>query len=447
MTEVTAEPAPITAAARRGDYVLRTVEERGVRFVRLWFVDVLGLLKSFAIPVSELEEALEEGVGIDGSSLEGTARLEERDAIAHPDPATFQVLPWRPGSLVARMFCDVRLPDGPPFPGDSRHALRRVLGQAAELGYTFQVGPEVEFFLFAEPGKGEEPRPLDDGTYFDLTSLDVGSDFRRRTIEYLEQMGIPVKASHHEAAASQHEMDLRHTDAMSMADSLTTFRLAVKEVARELGVYATFMPKPTDGAAGSGMHLHCSLFEEDRNAFWTAAEREPLSGTGRAFLAGVLAHAPELTAVTNQWVNSYKRLATGFEAPEHVAWTRRGNPSLVRLPSNRPGKEAAARIELRSPDPACNPYLAFALLLAAGLRGIERGYQLPAESNGEPVDGAERLPQDLREATDAFDRSELARETLGDTICDWFVANKRREWEDYRRTVTEFDRSRLLGLL
>jgi glutamine synthetase len=437
----------MTPAQRRGEYVLRSVEERGVRFVRLWFVDVLGLLKSFAIPVSELEEALEEGVGIDGSSLEGNARRQERDAIAHPDPGTFQVLPWRPGSLVARMFCDVRLPSGVPYPGDSRHALHGMLAHAAELGYTFQVGPEVEFFLFAEPGRGEEPQPLDDGTYFDLTSLDVGSDFRRRTIEYLEQMGIPVKASHHEAAASQHEMDLRHTDAMSMADSLTTFRLAVKEVARELGVYATFMPKPTDGAPGSGMHLHLSLFEEDRNAFWTPEEEAPLSEVGRAFLAGLLAHAPELTAVTNQWVNSYKRLATGFEAPEHVAWTRRGDPSLVRLPSNRPGKVAAARIELRSPDPACNPYLALALILAAGLRGIERGYQLPAESNGEPIDGAQRLPQDLREATEAFDRSDLARETLGDTICDWFVANKRREWEDYRRTVTELDRTRLLSLL
>ena len=431
---------------RRGEYVLRTVGKRGVRFVRLWFVDVLGLLKSFAIPVSELEQALEEGVGIDGSSLEGSARRHERDAIAHPDPATFQVLPWRPGSLVARMFCDVRQPDGSHYPGDSRHALRRVLSHAAELGYTFQIGPEVEFFLFAEPGEGEEePRPLDSGASFDLTPLDVGSDFRRRTIEYLEEMGIPVKASHHEVAASQHEMDLRHTDAMEMADSLTTFRLAVKEVAAELGVYATFMPKPIDGAAGSGMHLHCSLFEDDRNAFWTD-EDAPLSPVGRRFLAGVLAHAPELTAVGNQWVNSYRRLATGFEAPEHVAWTRRGSPSLVRLPSNRPDKEAAARVELRSPDPACNPYLTFALLLAAGLRGIERGYELPAESNG-ASDGLDRLPQDLREATDAFDRSKLARETLGDTICDWFVANKRREWEAYRRTVTELDRARLLKLL
>ena len=434
-------------AAHRDEYVLRSVAERGIRFVRLWFVDVLGLLKSSAIPVSELEVALEEGISLDGSSLEGSTRLRERDAIAHPDPASFQVLPWRPDSVVARMFCDVRLPDGAPYPADSRHVLRRVLGQAAELGYSFQVGQEVEFFLFAEPGDGAQPRPLDDGAYFDLTPLDMGSDFRRRTIEHVEQMGIPVKASHHELAPSQHEMDLSHTDALSMADSVTTFRLAVKEVAHELGVYATFMPKPLEGAAGSGMHLHCSLFNHDGNAFWSPDPGEPLSPTGKAFLAGVLAHAPELTAVTNQWVNSYKRLAAGFEAPEAVEWARRGNGSLVRIPSSRPAKEVAARIELRSPDPACNPYLAFALILAAGLRGLERGYQLPAESNGEPLHGAARLPRDLREATELFDGSELARETLGDTICDAFLRNKRREWEDFRRTVTEFERSHLLRLL
>jgi len=443
---VTGDVSATSGAARRGEFVLRTVEERGVRFVRLWFVDVLGLLKSFAIPVSELEQALEQGVGIDGSSLEGAARKREQDAIARLDPATFQVLPWRPESLVARMFCDVRRPDGEPHPGDSRHALRRVLAQAAELGYVFQVGGE--FFLFAESGQGgEEPRPLDAGAYFDLTPLDVGSDFSQRTIEHVEQMGIPVKASHHEVAASQHELDLHHTDALSMADALITFRLAVKEVARELGVYATFMPKPLEGAAGSGMHLHCSLFEGERNAFFADGAEGPLSAKGSAFLAGVLAHAPELCAVTNQWVNSYKRLAAGFEAPEHVAWARRGDSSLVRVPSNRPGRESAARIELRSPDPACNPYLALALVLAAGLRGLERGYQLPAEANGVPADGLRRLPQDLREATDLFDCSELAREALGDAICDSVVANKRQEWEAYRRTVTEFERSRLLGLL
>jgi glutamine synthetase len=445
---VAASPPDASApTAPRGDYVLRTVEERGVRFVRLWFIDVLGLLKSLAIPVSELEGALAEGVGIDGSSLEGSARLLERDAIAHPDPATFEVLPWRPGSLVARMFCDVRLPDGSPHPGDSRHALQRSLAQAAELGFTFQVGPEIEFFLFKEPRDGAEPAPLDEGAYFDLTPLDVGSDFRRKAIEYLEQMGIPVKASHHEVSPSQHEIDLRHTDGLSMADAITTFRVCVKEVARELEAHATFMPKPSDRLAGSGMHLHLSLFDEDRNAFHTGEPEQPLSDTGRSFLAGVLAHAGELTAVTNQWVNSYRRLASGFEAPERIDWARQGSASLVRVPSNRPGREGAARIELRSPDSACNPYLAFALLLAAGLRGIERGYRLPAETNGEPAEGVGRLPEDLREAVALFDASELAREALGDVICDWLVRNKRAEWAEYRRTVTEREQRTLLKVL
>jgi glutamine synthetase len=434
-------------AHARADYVLRTVKERGVRFVRLWFVDVLGVLKSLAIPVSELETALAEGVGIDGSSLDGTTRLRERDAIAHPDPATFQVLPWRPGSLVARMFCDVRLPDGSPYPGDSRAALRGVLDQAAALGYTLQVGPEIEFFLFADVDGGGEPAPLDQGAYFDLTTFDGGSDFRRRAIEYVEQLGIPVKASHHELSASQHEIDLHHTDALSMADAVTTFRVCVKEVARELGVHATFMPKPAEQLAGSGMHLHLSLFEGDANAFHTDDPDEPLSPLGRAFLAGVLAHAPELTAVTNQWVNSYKRLACGFEAPQRVDWARQGADSLVRIPSNRPERESAARIELRSPDPACNPYLAFALLLAAGLQGIERGYQLPAETNGEPADDLAVLPEDLRQAVDLFEASPLVRETLGDALCDRVVRNKRAEWSAYRRTVTEFERRNLLRLL
>ena len=432
----------------RGDYVLRTASDRGVRFVRLWFVDVAGLLKSFAIPVSELERALEDGVSLDGSVLEGRARAAERDAIAHPDPDTFQVLPWRPDSKVARMFCDVRLPDGRSYPGDSRNALRAVLSHAADLGYGFEVGPEVEFFLFAEPGAdGAEPTPLDDGAYFDLTAHDAGSDFRRRTIEHVEQMGIPVKASHHEVAASQHEMDLQHTDALSMADSLITFRQAVKESAREQGAYATFMPKPLEHAAGSGMHLHCSLFAGADNAFFSGDDGEPLSATGRAFMAGVMAHAPELCAVTNQWVNSYKRLAHGFEAPDQVAWSRSGAPALVRIPSARPGREASARIELRSPDPACNPYLALALVLAAGLRGIERGYQPPPEMNGGEPPDATSLPGDLGEAIELFEASELARETLGDTLCRWHLRNKRAEWEEYRRTVTELERVRLLRVL
>jgi glutamine synthetase len=432
----------------RDEFVLRTVEERGVKFIRLWFVDVLGLLKSISIPVSELESALEDGVGLDGSSLEGASRLREHDVIAHPDPRTFQVLPWKPDSLVARMFCDVRQPDNGPFGGDSRATLRRVLEQAASLGYTMQVGCEVEFFIFGPLGSnGALPTTLDDGAYFDLTPLDVGSDFRRLTIEYLEQMGIPVKASHHEVAPSQHEIQLAHTDGLSMADAISTFRIAVKEAAHELGAYATFMPKPLAEHPGSGMHLHFSLFEGDRNAFHQAEAEEPLSPTGRAFLAGVLAHARELTAVTNQWINSYRRLATGFEAPEFVSWTRRGAAALVRVPSRRPGRAASTRFELRSPDPACNPYMVLALVLAAGLRGIERGYELQAESIDDEPDGAAPLPLDLREATDLFDTSELARETLGDRLCDVFVANKRRELADERRSVTEFDRSRYLRLL
>jgi glutamine synthetase len=430
------------------EFVLRTVEERGVRFVRLWFVDVLGLLKSFSIPVSELDSALEHGVGLDGSSLEGASRLREYDCIAHPDPRTFQVLPWKPDSLVARMFCDVRQPTGEPFGGDSRAILRGVLEQAAGLGYTMQVGCEVEFFIFAALGSnGAAPATLDDGAYFDLTPLDVGSDFRRRTIDYLEQMGIPVKASHHEVAPSQHEIQLAHTDALSMADSLTTFRLAVKEAAHELGAYATFMPKPLAAHPGSGMHMHVSLFAGDRNAFHDADPAEPLSPTGRAFLAGVLSHAGELTAATNQWINSYRRLATGFEAPEFVSWTRRGASALVRVPSRRPGRAEGARFELRSPDPSCNAYIVLALVLAAGLRGIERGYELQAESVDDAPAGAARLPLDLREATDLFDTSDLARETLGDRLCDTFVANKRRELADERRTVSDFDRSRYLRLL
>lgn len=441
------EPNPV-------EYALRIAEERSVRYVRLWFVDVLGLVKSCSIPVSELEVALEEGVGIDGSSLESGARLVERDAIAHPDPSTFELLPWREGPAVARMFCDVRLPDGSPYEGDSRDALRRQLAHAAELGYVFQVGPEIEFFLFRDPIGDGAPVPLDEGSYFDLTPLDVGSDFRRQTIEHLEQMGIPVKASHHEVAKSQHEMDLKHSDALSMADAVTTFRVAVKEVARALDVHATFMPKPLADLPGSGMHLHLSLLDTatgrdafyDLSAGYDPSAGEPLSELGNRFLAGVLFHARELTAITNQWVNSYKRLLSGFEAPEFVGWSRQASSALVRVPSNRPGRESAARIELRSPDPACNPYLAFALLLAAGLSGIERGYDLPREMTPDTPPGT-RLPENLREAVDLLDASELARSTLGDTLCDWFIRNKRQEWAGYRATVTEYERRSFAGLL
>jgi glutamine synthetase len=426
--------------------VLRSAIERDVRYVRIWFVDVLGLLKSVAIPVSELESALDHGIEIDGSSLEGSARLAERDVIAHPDPTTFQLLPWRRGEGTARMFGDVRFPDDRPFPGDSRHALRRVLAQAAERGLTFLVGCEIEFFLFAQPHDDGPPRPLDEGAYLDQTALDVGSDFRWLTIEYLEKMGIPINSTHHEDGPSQHEIDLQHMDALSMADAVTTFRVAVKQAARELGAHATFMPQPLENQPGSGMHVHMSLFNAEGNAFHSPDPSLPLSPLGSAFLAGVLAHGREITAVTNQWVNSYKRLAVGYEAPQHVGWTRHARNGLVRVPSGRPGRMSATRIELRSPDPGCNPYLTFAIVLAAGLRGIERGYELDPEDE-EPPYRAGSLPEDLREATDLFESSELVRETFGERLCEWYVRNKRREWGEFRKTVSAFERRRYLGTL
>jgi len=429
----------------RDSYVLRTVEERGVRFVRLWFVDVLGVLKALAVPASELESALEDGVGLDGSALEGAARSRERDVIVYPDPSTFALLPWRGGD-VARMYCAVRQPGGEPSAADSRDVLRRTVTTAADLGWTVLVGAEIEFFLFADEPGAVVPTPLDDGAYFDLTPLDEGSDFRRRTIDHLEQLGIPVKASHHEVAPSQHEIQLAHTDALSMADAITTFRLAVKEVAAELDLFATFMPKPLEQHAGSGMHLHLSLFGGDRNAFHDPDPEQPLSQVGRHFLAGILAHADELTLLTNQWVNSYKRLAGGFEAPSHVLWTRSGGAGLVRVPASRPTRESAARIELRSPDPAANPYLCLALVLAAGLRGIERGYEPAPEQTGD-IGQAPRLPADLREATDRFEASELARDTLGDSLVELVVRNKRAEWEAYQSTVSEWELRRFLRLL
>ncbi len=424
------------------EYVLRTARERGVRFVRLWFTDVLGTLKSIAIPVSELESALEEGVSLDGSALEGKTRREERDVIAVPDPQTFQIVPWRTEACVARMFCDLRTPEGRPSPSDGRHTLQRMLAQAADQGYAFMVGAEIEFFLFETPKNGGPPVPLDDGAYFDLTPLDAGSDFRRRTIEYLETMGIPVKASHHEAGPSQHEVDLEHTDALSMADAIVTFRIAVKEVAQESGVFATFMPKPLQGEFGSGMHLHLSLLGAERNLFHAPEDEQPLSPLGRAFLAGVLAHARELSAITNQWTNSYRRLVPGFEAPLGVSWTRNGTSALVRVPANRPHRESAARVELRSPDPGTNPYLALACILGAGLRGIERDYQLP----GEDAEHAQ-LPDDLREAVAALDGSELIRDVLGERLTDAFLRNKRAELAAHRAQVTELERATLLRVL
>ena len=363
---------------RQTEYVLRTMEERDVRFVRLWFTDVLGSLKSVAIAPAELEGAISEGVGFDGSAIQGYARVYESDMVAHPDPSTFQLLPWRTQSNTARMFCDIRLPDGSPSFADPRHVLKRALDRASEKGFTFYTHPEIEFFLLQSPlVPGVEPKPLDMGGYFDHTTLGDGTDFRRDVIQMLERMGISVEFSHHEGAPGQHEIDLRYADALTMADNIMTFRVVVKEVAVSQGIQASFMPKPFTEWPGSGMHTHMSLFEGDNNAFYDASDEYHLSKIGKHFVAGLLRHAGEITAVTNQWVNSYKRLVGGGEAPSYICWGRNNRSALVRIPMFKAFKSSSARIEFRSIDSACNPYLSYALMLNAGLAGIEGEYELP----------------------------------------------------------------------
>jgi glutamine synthetase len=439
--------------SKDAEFVLRTVEERGIRFIRLWFTDVLGTLKSFAITPQELEGAFAEGMGFDGSAIEGFSRIQESDMVAFPDPSTFQIIPWKSEAQVARMFCDIHDPDGTPFDGDPRHVLKRQLAKAAELGFTFYTGPELEYFYFRN---SEGTEFLDRGSYFDLTPLDVATDYRKRTVFYLESMGIPVEYVHHEVAPSQHEIDLRYTDALSMADNVMTYRLTVKEAAQEFGVYATFMPKPVAGVNGSGMHTHQSLFEGDRNAFFDATDEHHLSKTGKSYIAGILRHAREITLVTNQWVNSYKRLVPGYEAPVYICWARRNRSALVRVPMYKPGKEEATRIEFRSPDPACNPYLAFAVMLAAGLAGIENEYELPPEASNNIYEmsederraaGIESLPEDLYEAIGVAEESELVREALGDHVFEYLIRNKREEWDDYKAYVTPYELERYLPLL
>jgi glutamine synthetase len=439
---------------KQQEYVLRTVEERDIRFVRLWFTDVLGMLKSVAITSSEIESAFTEGIGFDGSAVDGFARVQESDMLAIPDASTFQVLPWRPEDAgVARMFCDIRTPEGEPFAADPRQVLRRNLARAKDMGFTFYVHPEMEFFLFESQ---TDPTPLDNGGYFDLTPLDVQSDFRRQAIQTLEAMGISVEYSHHEVAPSQHEIDLRYADALTMADNLMTYRLVVKETAMHRGVYATFMPKPLADEWGSSMHTHVSLFDGDTNAFFDASDPYHLSKIGRQFTAGLLRHAREITAVTCQWVNSYKRLVPGFEAPVYVSWGRHNRSSLVRIPMYKPNKTASSRIEYRAPDPACNPYLAFSVILAAGLRGIEEGYELPpeAEDNIYEMTQAERraagigsLPRNLDEALAEMEESELVAEALGEHVFDYFLRNKRVEWDEYRSQVTPYEVEKYLPML
>ncbi|MEZ5273055.1 MAG: glutamine synthetase family protein [Ilumatobacteraceae bacterium] len=439
------------------DYVLRTVEERGVRLIRLWFTDVLGNLKSFAISPAELENALEDGMTFDGSSIDGFSRVQESDVLAMPDPNTFEVLPWSdPKAVEARVFCDIHNLDGTPFEGDPRQVLRRNLRAAHDRGFTFYVSPDIEFFYFAPPQPGMAPVPLDEGSFFDLTTTDVAGTLRKETIRTLETMSIPVEYSFHEDSPSQHEIDLRHTDALTMADSIMTFRLVVREAAAKQGVHATFMPKPLEGVQGSGMHLHLSLFDGDDNAFYGADDAYHLSPVAKQFMAGLLHHAAEITAITNQTVNSYKRLVPGFEAPVHISWARNNRSGLIRVPIAKRGNPSATRLEYRSPDPACNPYLAFSVLLAAGLRGVEQGYELPAEADANLFElddqalsglGIDTLPQSLSDSLRVMERSTLVREALGEHIFEWFLRNKRSEWRAYKTHVSQFELNRYLRTL
>jgi glutamine synthetase len=434
--------------------VLAVVKEKNISFIQFWFTDVLGFLKSFAVTPSELEEGLKEGMGFDGSSIEGFARIEESDMIARPDPATFQLVPWRSDDRpVARMFCDILNPDGTPYQGDPRFVFKRLLGGISEQGYTFYLGPELEYFYFKN-NRGTEF--LDTGGYFDSRPLDMGGTLRRETIFALQDMGIQVEYSHHEVAPSQHEIDLRYDEGMKMADKTITYRLVVKEIARQRDVYATFMPKPIFGQNGSGMHVHQSLFKDGRNAFYDPGDRYHLSDIARHYIAGLLHHAPEITAVTNQWVNSYKRLVPGYEAPVYVSWARRNRSTMVRVPMYKPGKETATRVEFRSPDPSCNPYLAFAVMLGAGMEGIEKKYDLP-----EPIEldiyemnpkerkahGITDLPGNLYSAILLTEKSELVRRVLGDHIFDKFIENKRIEWDRYRTHVSNFELGQYLPTL
>ena len=436
------------------EFVLRSARENDVKFIRLWFTDILGNLKGFAITVEDLEDAIQQGVGFDGASIEGFARINESDMRAFPDPTTFTILPWRPRqNAVARMFCDIRTPRGEPFVGDPRFALKRNLERLAQKGYTYYVGPELEFFYLRDPSS---PEPLDHSGYFDQISSQPAGDLRRVTVLNLGEMGIPVKYSHHEAAHSQHEIDLQYTDALTMADSVMTAKLVIKELAQLRGVYASFMPKPLSGMNGSGMHTHQSLFKGNQNAFFDPDDEHHLSVTGKRFIAGLLRHAPEITLVTNQWVNSYKRLIPGYEAPVHISWAHVNRSDLVRVPAYKPGYESSVRVEYRAPDPACNSYLAFSAMLAAGLKGIEEEYPVPSPVEGNVFDmsteerqarGIRTLPGSLGEAITLAEGSDLLRETLGEHIFNSFIRNKKIEWEDYRATVTDYEISRYLPIL
>jgi glutamine synthetase len=433
---------------------VKAIKDKKIEFIHLWFTDVLGFLKSFTIDVEELEVAMTEGMGFDGSSIQGFARIQESDMIAMPDPNTLQILPWRQkGMLVATMFCDIVRPDGTPYDADPRHVLKRNLKRAADMGFTMYVGPELEYYYLTSD---KNPEVLDLGTYFDQTTRDLAIDLRMDTVKQLKRFGIQVEYSHHEVGPSQHEIDLRYAEALSMADKVMTYRMVVKEVAQANGVYATFMPKPLYGEAGSGMHVHQSLFKDGRNAFYDAEDPYHLSATAKSYIAGILHHARGMTAVTNQWVNSYKRLVSGYEAPVYMCWAHRNRSALVRVPMYKPGKENATRIELRSPDPACNPYLAFSVMLAAGLDGIEKGMELGPDVTDDVYEmpdarraelGIGQLPGDLDEAIVAMEESALVREALGEPVFNWFLRNKKAEWMRYHTRVTPFELEEYLPLL
>ncbi len=442
--------------------VVARADEDGVEFIRLWFTDINGQLKSFSVGREELEGALEDGMGFDGSSITGFNAIEESDMIAMPDPDTYAVLPWRAHGEkgnVARMFCDVLKPGGEPYEGDPRFVMRRALARASEMGFdTFNLGPELEFFYFASDELGDDGLPtiLDKGGYFDLTTLDAASDLRRDTVNALKRVGIPVEYTHHEVGPSQHEIDMRYAEGLRMSDNAMTYRIVVKEIAAEHGVYATFMPKPLFGENGSGMHTHQSLFADGKNAFFDSDGDYHLSDTAKSYIAGLLRHAREIAALFAPNVNSYKRLVPGYEAPVYCAWSQRNRSALVRVPVYHPGKEQATRCELRCPDPSCNPYLTFAAMLHAGLEGIEKGYECPEPmernlyelSHDERIErGIEQLPETLGEAIEVLAESELVRKALGDHIFERYVELKRAEWEDYRVQVTRWELEKYLPVL
>ncbi|MFC1516143.1 glutamine synthetase family protein [Thermodesulfobacteriota bacterium] len=439
-------------ACKTKEDVLKIVKEKDVSFIQFWFTDVLGVLKTFAITPSELEMGMTEGMGFDGSSIEGFARIEESDMVALPDPTTFRLLPWRVERPVARMFCDIVNPDHTPYEGDPRYVLKRLLKQIGEKGYTYYVGPELEYFYFKN---NKEPEVMDTGGYFDSRPLDMASDLRRDTIFALQGMGIDVEYSHHEVAPSQHEIDLRYDEALSMSDKTMTYRIIVKEIARQHGCYATFMPKPIFGENGSGMHVHQSLFQGNSNLFFDGKDPYHLSKIAKGYIAGIMKHAREITAVTNQWVNSYKRLVPGYEAPVYISWARRNRSAMIRVPMYKPGKETATRIEFRAPDPACNPYLAFAVMLAAGLKGVQDEYELPDPIEDDIYEMSEKekkdrgivtLPGNLYEAILEIEQSQLVKDALGEHIFNKFVENKKIEWDMYRTHVSRYEIEKYLPI-